>query len=315
LIEDALKAGKRIELVFFSPSVERTILKLAADFPQQIRYLRYPFVRILPFIQRRCFTSWVTAKTLIMVRYDLFPEFLIWGLNSEHSLILIWMTFKKERSQGRGPGLWKKLFLKSAHKIVYAGSPDAQEGAGLDLPGEAFDFRQEQIRRRVEIREEKFRQHFPLYHELKLLLKKVKTKIILGNAWPSDLFLLRDLSDDAMVVVVPHDLSEANLERFRLGLRDLGREVFELNDQSTSWEFASAVLVNKKGILCELYADFTHVYVGGGFERSIHSVLEPFIAGSETIACGPLHHRSTEYDIVRNEGDITEVNTPEQFLE
>jgi 3-deoxy-D-manno-octulosonic-acid transferase len=314
LIDDALKAGKRIELVFFSPSVEKTIMKLAANHSQQVRYLRYPLVRMFPFVERRCFTSWITAKTLIMVRYDLFPEFLLWSLKPEHSLFLIWMTFKKERSQGRGPGFWKKLFLKSAQKIVYAGSPDAQEGLLMDFPGETFDYRQEQIRRRVELREEKFLSHFLLYSELRRQLAAVKTKIILGNAWPSDLFLLRDLADDDLVVIVPHELSQANLDLFRQGLRSLGRDVFELNDHSTSWQSASAVLVNKKGILCELYADFSHAYVGGGFERSIHSVLEPFIAGSKHIACGPLHHRSTEYDIVLGEGFITEVNTPEQFL-
>jgi 3-deoxy-D-manno-octulosonic-acid transferase len=312
LIDDAIRAGKKIELVFFSPSVERTIMKLAAHYPDQIRYLRYPMVRILPFVERRCFSHWVTAKTLIMVRYDLFPEFLLWSMKKGNTLKIIWMTFKKERSAGKKPSAWKLMFLKYARAIVYAGTPDFEDGMKLQLPGEVFDFRMEQIKRRVEKKNEKFASHFSLYSSFRQELEG-KKKLILGNAWPSDLPLLRDLPKDVVLVIVPHQLSAEILKAFRDGLK--GRDVFEVNDQTTEWKNSSTILINKKGILCELYADFPHAYVGGGFEGSIHSVLEPFVAGSEKIACGPQHHRSTEYDIAYSEGRISEVNTPEQFLE
>jgi 3-deoxy-D-manno-octulosonic-acid transferase len=249
------------------------------------------------------------------VRYDLFPEFLLWSLKPEHALIMVWMTFKKERSQGRSVSRWKLLFLKSARKIVYAGAPDAQQGLMLKCPGEVYDFREEQIRRRVEARNHKFQDHFSLYPEFTRQVSTYERKIIFGNSWPSDLFLLKNLPMEVLVVIVPHDLSEENLNFFRQGLTTLGRDVFEIHDGTLQWRNASVVLVNKKGILCELYADFSHAYVGGGFEKSIHSVLEPLVAGAGHIACGPLHHRSTEYDIAQSENRIVEVNTPEQFFE
>lgn len=312
LIEDALAQGKKIELVFFSPSVEKGVMKLAAQHPRQIRYLRYPLVRLFPFIQRRSFSHWITAKTLVMVRYDLFPEFLLWAMKSSNELKIIWMTFKKERSKGHGPSFWKKLFLKNASTIVFAGVPDKEQAKTLGLKGETFDFRVEQINRRILKKEEKFKTHFPLYPEYKKSL--APKRVILGNAWPSDLFLLRDLPADVQLVIVPHQLSNEILNLFREGLDGLGREVFELNDSTNAWKNSPTVLVNKKGILCELYADFTHSYVGGGFEGSIHSVLEPLVAGSDKLACGPFHHRSTEYDVALDLGKISEVNTPEQFM-
>lgn len=312
LIDDALKAGKKLELVFFSPSVERAIMKLAAHYPGQIRYLRYPMVRILPFVERRCFSHWVTAKTLIMVRYDLFPEFLLWSMKEGNTLKIIWMTFKKERSSGKSPSAWKLLFLKYARAIVYAGTPDYEQGMKLKLPGEVFDFRLEQIKRRVDKKFEKFTTHFSLYSVFQEELKSFPKRLIVGNAWPSDLFLLRDLPKDVLLVIVPHQLSPEILKEFHDALKDRG--VVEINDQSTSWTSSTTILINKKGILCELYADFPLAYVGGGFETSIHSVLEPFVAGSQKIACGPRHHRSTEYDIALSEHRISEVNTPEQFL-
>lgn len=313
LIDDALKAGKKLELVFFSPSVERAIMKLAAHYPDQVRYLRYPMVRIFPFVERRCFSHWVTAKTLIMVRYDLFPEFLLWSMKDGNTLKIIWMTFKKERSSGKAPSAWKLLFLKYARAIVYAGLPDHEQGMKLKLPGEIFDFRMEQIKRRVEKKNEKFTTHFSLYPAFQDELKNYPKKLILGNAWPSDLFLLRDLPKDVLLVVVPHQLSPDILKQFHEALKDRG--VVEVNDFTSSWRSSSTILINKKGILCELYADFPFAYVGGGFEGSIHSVLEPFVAGSEKISCGPRHHRSTEYDVALSDNRISEVNTPEQFLQ
>lgn len=312
LVDDALANGKKIELVFFSPSVEKGILKLAAQYPKQIRYLRYPLVRIFPFIQRRSFSHWITARTLVMVRYDLFPEFLLWSMKPSHELKIIWMTFKKERSKGQGPSFWKKLFLKNASTIIFAGTPDQKAASDLGIKGAAFDFRVEQINRRISKKEEKFKTAFPLYPDFKASLSE--KRVILGNAWPSDLFLLRDLPADYQLVIVPHQLSKEILDLFREGLDGLGREVFELNDSTTTFKSSPAILVNKKGILCELYADFPHSYVGGGFEGSIHSVLEPLVAGSEKIACGPFHHRSTEYDVALDMGKISEVNTPEQFM-
>lgn len=313
LIDDALAKGKKIELVFFSPSVEKGILKLAAQHRTQIRYLRYPLVRLFPFIQRRSFTHWITAETLVMVRYDLFPEFLLWAMKPRHELKIIWMTFKKERSKGKNPSFWKKLFLKNASTIVFAGVPDQKTASYFGVNGEAYDFRVEQIHRRIQKKEEKFKSVFPIYPEFKASLSD--KRVILGNAWPSDLFLLRDLPADYQLVIVPHQLSKEILDLFREGLDAIGREVFEINDSTVEFKQSPTILVNKKGILCELYADFNHAYVGGGFEGSIHSVLEPLVAGSGKLACGPFHHRSTEYDVALDLEKISEVNTPEQFLE
>ncbi len=313
LIDDALTLGRKIELVFFSPSVEKTIMKLAAEFPLQIRYLRYPFLRFFPFLQRRCFSKWVTSNKLILVRYDLFPEFFLWSMRDDRHLSMVWVTFKKERSRGISPSFWKKLFLKQSDKIIYAGVSDLETGKLLGLQGEVFDFRIEQIRRRVSKKKEKLFSHFTIYNEFKSILLESKKTVIFGNAWPSDLFLLSKIPKDVLVVIVPHKLSEDILMQFRKDLKNLGRDYVEINDLTQSIAPSSSILLNKKGILCELYADFDYSYVGGGFEGSVHSILEPLIAGSLRIACGPAHHRSTEYDVALSAKAITEINTPEQF--
>lgn len=310
LVEDGVAAGKKIELVFFSKSVEKAIVELAAKYPQNIRYLRYPLLTSA----QASFSKWVTAQTLVLVRYDLFPEFLLWSFQKDHVLKMLSVTFKRERIQGKGVSFFKKMFLQKARGLFFASEADLEFAHGLGIQGRNYDFRMEQIRRRLLQRREKFQRLFPQYSELSLILEKYprEKRVILGNAWPSDLSLLNDLPSDVLLMVVPHQLSQDILEKFHSGLKALGRTGFEINESGGTL-VGETFILNKKGLLCELYADFGRAYVGGGLDTSVHSILEPLVAGSEELACGPVHHRSTEYDVALSLGKITEVQSSEDF--
>ncbi len=284
LITDALLAGKKIELIYFSPSVEKGVKDLCDKYPEQLRSLRYPLLTggIL---------NWITSHKLILVRYDLFPEFLYYT----GELNMVWVTFKKERSRGKNISGWKKQFLKRSTTIIYATAEDARQGKEMGFPGESFDFRIEQIKRRLAGKEEKFAKIFPEYQSLGIEKFPREKRLIFGNAWPSDLILLDKLPDDFYILVVPHKLEPEIISAFE---KHLGTR---------------AVILNKKGVLCELYADFSRAYVGGGFETSIHSVLEPLISGADQISCGPINHRSTEFDIALSQGKMTVVKNSQEF--
>jgi 3-deoxy-D-manno-octulosonic-acid transferase len=315
LIEDALGNNKKVEIVFFSPSVEKTVLKLASCYPNQIRYLRYPLLRLFPFVKSSSFLDWVTSPHLILVRYDLFPDFLLWSFKKSNVLKMIWVTFKKERSLGRSPSFWKLLFMKNAQDLIFAGSDDQIQAKELGFRGEFFDFRAVQIQRRLEKREEKFQDFFPLYPQLKKLILGSKKNLIFGNAWPSDLFLLEKLPEDYLLVLVPHKLNSEIIGSFKKVLASHGRVALEVDGDTQVIPDCSTIILNRKGLLCELYADFCFAYVGGGFEKSIHSVLEPLVAGTSRISSGPCHFRSTEFDLAFQMNRITEVNTPSEFIE
>lgn len=126
----------------------------------------------------------------------------------------------------------------------------------------------------------------------------------MGSAWESDLDFLKnsklnnDLNhQDVLMLVVPHILGE----KWAQAIRERGLEVFEINQD---WDGVlpedarkKIILINLKGVLCELYSHMGHAYVGGGYERSVHSVMEPFVAGTKII-CGPKVHRSTEVEAI-----------------
>jgi 3-deoxy-D-manno-octulosonic-acid transferase len=284
LITDGLAAGKKIELIYFSPSVEKGVRELCEKFPEQLRALRYPLLT-------GGFLSWISAPKLVLVRYDLFPEFLIYP----GELLMVWVSFKKERLAGKEISWWKKKFLARATRVIYATEADARLGKNLGKAGPVFDFRIEQIERRLAGKEEKFKNLFPEYPDLGFRKFPREKRLLFGNAWPSDIPLLKALPDDFYVLVVPHKLTPEIISEFE--------------------KVPGVRVLNKKGVLCELYSDFGKAYVGGGFETSIHSVLEPLISGADQISCGPIHHRSTEFDLADSLGKISVVKNSQEFTE
>jgi hypothetical protein len=309
LIDDALVQGKRLELVFFSPSVEKTIVELYKNHSKLVRYFRYPILGL-------SFSSWVSAQTLILVRYDLFPEFLVWSLKASRKLKFIWVTFKKERAKGKSLSLIKYAFLRRSGFTVFATEADYDQARAMGFSGTIYDFRMEQIHRRMQSRSRKFEKSFPQYPQLKKLLDQYprEKRLIMGNAWPEDLFLIEHLPSDILLMIVPHQLKPEIIEVMGRKLQDIGRKVEIVSDSTLENFQGPTILLNKKGLLCELYADFGKAYVGGGFGVSVHSLLEPLVAGCEHLSCGPVNHRSTEFDLAQSLGSMKEVKTNQEFL-
>ena len=312
LVEDALKVGKKIELVMFSPSVEKQVMNLYEKYPEQIRYLRYPILTTVFWSRSLCFSQWVSSKTLYLVRYDFFPEFLFWASRQGHSLKLLWLSFKKSRLKNKKIGLLKRMFLSRSKLNVFATQEDLDYVSPLGVSGIVYDFRMEQIYRRNLNRKEKFSEVFKNYEPLINHLKKSPSQLILGNAWLTDIPLLEKLPDSISVLIVPHQLDETNLVNFQVELEKLGF-VTQLIDDETSEFTGNVLILNKKGVLCELYADFSYAYVGGGFGVSVHSILEPLVNGVTHISCGPVNHRSTEVDVAQSYQVLTVVKNAMDF--
>ena len=309
LIDDALVQGKRLELVFFSPSVEKTIMDLYLRFPSQIRYLRYPILGL-------SFSSWITSSHLILVRYDLFPEFLVWSLKKNRKLKFVWVTFKKERVKNKLVSLLKRAFLYRSDYTIFATDLDYEMGKSWARQSGTYDFRIDQIKRRLENKEEKFQRLFPGHHDFKKTLESYpkNKRLILGNAWIHDLFLLKNIPHDVLLVIVPHRLDLENVQAITQFLTSLGRTPSIVTHEQHVFEGNTTFLLNMKGVLCEVYADFGKAYVGGGFGQSVHSLLEPLVAGCEHLSCGPVNHRSTEFDLGQLYGELQEVHTNQEFL-
>lgn len=314
LVEDLLEMGKKIELVFFSPSVEKQVLSLYKKYPEQIRYLRYPILTYRFWSSCFNFTRWISSYTLFLVRYDFFPEFLVWSKKPGNTLKLLWLSFKKDRLKNKDLSSLKKAFLKASFFNVFATKEDLDYVKPLGVDGIVYDFRMEQIYRRKLNRDDKFRAVFKNYDSLMSHLKTFPQQLIFGNAWKSDLHLLEHVTEKTSILIVPHKLDQNNLIELQLELDKMGLEAQLVDDETVHFE-SQILILNKKGVLCELYGDFSHAYVGGGFGVSIHSILEPLVNGVGAISCGPVNHRSTEVDVAKSHHVLTEVHSADEFFQ
>ncbi len=136
---------------------------------------------------------------------------------------------------------------------------------------------------------------------LRLLREGGRPVLVAGSTWGSDedvlvpaLARVRRARPDLRIVLAPHEPNPRDLEGLRERLAADGWAPTLLADAEGRGRLdgADAVLVERRGILAELYTVASMAYVGGGFHgRGLHSVVEPAAAGAPVLF-GPRHRNS-----------------------
>ena len=125
--------------------------------------------------------------------------------------------------------------------------------------------------------------------------------VVAGSTWPEDEAVLlpalaevRRVVPNLRLVLVPHEPTADVVGGLLLRLQGLGwksRPLSAVESRGTPGD-AAAVVVDRVGVLADLYTTASVAYVGGGFGRyGLHSVLEPAAAGVP-VAFGPRHERA-----------------------
>jgi 3-deoxy-D-manno-octulosonic-acid transferase len=126
--------------------------------------------------------------------------------------------------------------------------------------------------------------------------------LVAGSTWPSDeeklvpaLARMADADPPLRAILVPHEPTPAHLEALEARLRAHGipRSV-RLSQVEAGAEPGTAVVVDRVGVLGDLYALADVAYVGGGWGTAgLHSVLEPAAFGVPVLF-GPRHANARE---------------------
>jgi 3-deoxy-D-manno-octulosonic-acid transferase len=119
--------------------------------------------------------------------------------------------------------------------------------------------------------------------------------------------------------IVPHEpkekvmaqmeqtLAQAKLLTIRLSqLGEVVSTAFTANPE------IDAVIVDKVGVLAELYARTELAFVGGSFQTAVHNVLEP-AAYSVAIVTGPQIEKSCEATEMRNQGALLQTDSADSL--
>lgn len=129
-------------------------------------------------------------------------------------------------------------------------------------------------------------------------LRSARPTLIAGSTWPADDTVLlpawralRVAVPDARLIIAPHEPTEAHCAPIRRWAQDAGLSLAALDAAGADDD---VVLVDRLGVLGDLYALGTAAFVGGGFHAAgLHSVLEPASFGLPVLF-GPRHHGSRD---------------------
>lgn len=148
--------------------------------------------------------------------------------------------------------------------------------------------------------------------------------LVCGSTWPADEALLQqalaDVPGPVKCLVVPHELSAAGLETSEARFPEPLARWSELEHTPPANVGAmlgtaegATLLVDRMGLLAQLYRHGRVAYVGGGFTDGIHSLLEAAAWGVPVIF-GPKHRKFPEAQGLIDAGAGREVRDADELL-
>jgi 3-deoxy-D-manno-octulosonic-acid transferase len=287
----------RVQLAYthFSPS--------AADFAKG---LQVDFHDYLPFDasgDARHALDALRPTALVFAKLDVWPT--LGGLAHDRGVRLGLVSATLSEASSRRSRL-ASAFLREAYGLLDAvGAIDADDanrlvdlGVRQDAITVTGDTRYDQVWRRSQ----RVDRSAPL---LARLTTAVPT-LVAGSTWPSDEAVLlpafaRALERvaDARLVIAPHEPTTAHLAPIEEWARATGVTLARLDDASASTRI---VLIDRVGVLGDLYALGDVAFVGGGFhDAGLHSVLEPAAFGIPVLF-GPRYMMSRDAKLLLTRG-------------
>ena len=118
---------------------------------------------------------------------------------------------------------------------------------------------------------------------------------------------------DVQLILVPHEPETYRLEEIDalMSQRDLPYILLSQVEKGASLD-GKAIVVDRVGVLAELYMLGDITFIGGSFHGSVHNVMEPAVMGKPVIF-GPTIHNSLEALMLKERGAGIMINDGEEM--
>ena len=142
-----------------------------------------------------------------------------------------------------------------------------------------------------------------------------------GSVWPQDVeqllpALIEIMKEEKQVktIIAPHEPSSYALEMLETRFLNAGFETMRLSSLQNMDKARRVLLVDKVGVLAEIYHQCDAAFVGGSFRKSIHYVMEPAVVGIP-IFFGPIYHNSREAECLIEKGGAKTCQDSQELYE
>ncbi len=253
---------KKILLSFFSPSGYE--IRKDYAFADKVVYLPFDSSS-----HAKKFLQAFNVEMAIFVKYDVWPYYLREILRKKIPVFLTSAVFRKDHFFFKWYGAFLRSMMAKMNKIFVQNNESKKIALdngllNVEVTGDV------RIDRVLQIKENAVRMK-----DVEAFLDQKKC-IIFGSAYRSDegviTYIEKNLNDDHKIIIAPHQVDENVLNYFkqRHPRSILFKDLAEYSDQRI-------LLIDHIGSLNQLYQYADLVYIGGGFEKGIHNILEPAV--------------------------------------
>lgn len=269
----------KIVLTFFSPS----------GYEVRKNYKEADYIYYLPAditANASTFVSLIKPDVAIFVKYEFWFNYLS-ELEKQHiPTYLICGIFRKQQHFFKGYGLWFRKHL-SAFTHFYLQDETSERllhSIGYKNTTIAGDTRFDRV---MEIAS----QAKP--NDIAEKFSSNKKTIVAGSTWQEDIMVLSQFQfkeEGYKLIVAPHEVSETNIQSVIKQFENL--RVVRYSKANNIQE-ADILIIDNIGMLSSLYRYGCIAYIGGGFGKGIHNILEAATFGLPVIF-GTNYHKFNE---------------------
>jgi 3-deoxy-D-manno-octulosonic-acid transferase len=282
----------QLAYTFFSPSAEEFSRTLNVDFRD---YLPFDWIGDMGVA-----LDALRPRALVFSKLDLWPELVRQANKRAVKVGMISATLAA--GSGRR-GALAGILLRDAYAMLDAvgavDPADAERLVQLGVRAEVIevtgDTRFDQVWQKA--------QHVDRAAGLLHRLSGDRPTLVAGSTWPADEIALlpgfeqaRGRVRNLRIILAPHEPTAGHLAPIEEWARRVGMRIARVDSAEAAT--ADVVLVDRFGLLGELYALADAAFVGGGFHSAgLHSVLEPAAFGAPVLF-GPQHHNSRDASLM-----------------
>lgn len=300
VMQQVRRALPRVQIAytFFSPSAEAGAAAMPADFAD---YLPFDTATSM-----RAALDALAPAVLVFTKADVWP--VLTREASARGIRLGLISASVPAASKRTHGLASTLTSAAYASLDIIGAASSEDVAQLSLAGARTDH----VRVAGDTRYDQAwaRAHStPSNTELVDALRNDRATLVAGSTWPVDehellpaWLRLRAEVPHARIIIVPHEPRDAHVASLHRWAAAHHLTAARIGEPPASE--ADVVIVNRTGVLADVYGIATIAYVGGGFHAAgLHSVVEPAVFRVPTII-GPRHAASRDARLMLAAGGL-----------
>ena len=292
----------KIVLSFFSPSgyeirKHTQLADVVVYLPMDTKQNAYRFLEL------------THPELTIFVKYDIWPNYLLYLKKHHSKAILISALFRNNQSYFKWYGSLMLRALKSFEQIFVQNeaSKTLLQSVGIDNAIVSGDTRYDRVTNQLML------DNSLPYIEV---FKKDKLCMVIGSSWPEDddilvKFINKFSSRDIKYIIAPHTIKPAQIENLRARLQPKS-VLFSEKKQQTLADY-DVFIVDTIGVLSKIYSYADIAYVGGAMGTTgLHNILEPAVFGVPVII-GPNYKKFPEaYEMIAK-GGVTSISNYDEL--